>query len=245
MISCLIIDDEELARLRLRKLLESVTEISVLDEAENGLIAVEKINLHSPDLIFLDIQMPGLNGFEVLKHIKNTPTVIFTTAFDEFAIQAFEENAIGYLLKPIEKEKLYKAIEKARHLIQTKQPDLSKFLEHFEKKEVKHFISKLGSKIRFIPKEEVCYISSKDKHTFIHLKSGKEHIIDQTLTELENQIGENFIRIHRSVIVCTDMVLEAEKVGDGKYLFTINDTKHSQVQSSSGYANTIRSVFGF
>ena len=240
-ITCIIVDDEELARVRLRKLLKTFSELHVVGEAENGLAAVEKVNDLKPDLIFLDIQMPGLSGFEVLKKITSKPVVIFTTAFDEYAIEAFNENSVAYLLKPIEKDKLRRAIEKSKLMLRNPaEVDYHQLLRLVNKKNLTHFISKLGSKVKFIPAEEVCYISARDKYTFIHLTNGSEYIIDHTLSELESFNDSSFLRIHRGVIININYIYEAEKAGNSRYLFTLKDIKKSQVQSGTKYAQTIR-----
>jgi len=244
-IKCLIVDDEEIARLRLHKLVSAYADLQVVGEAENGLVALEKIKELNPDLLFLDIQMPGLNGFEVLKKLPRQPVVIFTTAFDQFAIKAFDENAVAYLLKPIEEDKLKRAIEKSKLLLQQTDNALyEKLLQFVEKKDLKQFVSKFGSKVKLIPAEEVCYISAKDKHTFVHLMDGSELIIDNTLTELESMIDDSFLRIHRGYIIRMNYINEVEKAGDSRYLFTMKDQKKSQVQSSTGYAKKIRDGLG-
>ncbi len=146
-IKCLIVDDEEIARLRLQKMVSAFPDLDIVGEAENGLIAVKKINELKPDLVFLDIQMPGLNGFEVLKKLSRQPVIIFATAFDKFAIQAFDENSVAYLLKPVEKEKLNRAIEKSRLLLQ--KPDkvlYEKLLQFVEKKSFYPFCEQIRCK---------------------------------------------------------------------------------------------------
>ncbi len=242
-IKAIVVDDEELARMRLRKLLATHPEIELVDEAQNGIDAIEKINKQEPDLIFLDIQMPGFNGFEVIKQLKKQPVIIFTTAHDEFAIKAFDEFAIAYLLKPIDKEKLTQALKRSKKLLQNNDLTLlNQLLEFQKKKDFKQFISKFGSTIQFIPKEQVCFIEAKDKHTFVHLKNGKEYLIDHSLNSLESLLDDNFLRIHRGYFINIFFVHEAEKMGNGKYLFTLNDVKQTQVQSSSSYAPIIRRV---
>jgi len=244
-ITCLIVDDEEIARHRLYKLLSVFPELHIVGEAENGLIALDKINELKPDIVFLDIQMPGLSGFEVLKKLSRQPVIIFTTAFDTFAIKAFDENAVAYLLKPIEKEKLKRAIEKSKLLLQkTDNTIYEKLLDFVEKKDFTQFVSKFGNKVKLIPKEEVCCISAKDKHTFIYLENGSEYIIDQTLSELESLIDSTFLRIHRGWIINLNFILEVEKTGDGRFLFTLKDSKKSQIQSSTGYASKIKKCIG-
>jgi len=244
-ITCIIVDDEEIARLRLQRLVVDFPDLLVVGEAENGLIAVEKINKLKPDLVFLDIQMPGLSGFEVLRKISLQPVIIFTTAFDKFAIKAFDENSVAYLLKPIEKEKLARAIEKSKLLLQKADKAVyEKLLQFVEKKNVTHFVSKFGAKVKFIPKEEVCYISARDKYTYIHLENGGEYIIDQTLSQLETDMDNFFLRIHRGIIININYIHEAEKAGNGRYLFTLTDLKKSQVQSGTSYAVKIRDRLG-
>ena len=244
-IKCIIVDDEEIARERLRRLLSPFPDLIVVSEAENGLTAVEKINDLKPNLIFLDIQMPGLNGFEVLKRLSVQPVIIFTTAFDKYAIQAFNENSVAYLLKPIEKEKLERAIEKSKLLLHKHNTVVyDKLIQFVEKKNFTHFVSKFGSKVKFIPKEDVCYVSARDKYTYIHLTDGSEHIIDHPLSHLEAIIDSAFLRIHRGCIININYIGEAEKVGNGRYLFTLKDIKNSQVQSSTKYAKKIRTHLG-
>jgi two-component system LytT family response regulator len=239
------VDDEEIARLRLHRLVSAFPDLLVVGEAENGFVAVNKINKLQPDLVFLDIQMPGLNGFEVLKKLSRKPVIIFTTAFDKFAIKAFDENSVAYLLKPIEKEKLQRAIEKSKLLLQNPDKMLhEKLLQFVEKKNFTHFVSKFGAKVKLIAKEEVCYISARDKYTYIHLANGSEYIIDHTLSRLESIIDSSFLRIHRGSIININFIYEAEKAGDSRYLFILKDFKKSEVQSGASYALKIRKRLG-
>ncbi len=240
-IKAIIIDDEEIARLRLRKMLSKFDNISIVDEAENGIEAIEKIDSIQPDLIFLDIQMPGNSGFDVLKKIKHRPVAIFTTAYDEYALKAFDENAIAYLLKPIDAEKLSQAIKTSIKVVGNLSDDrYDQILDLLEKKELKQFLSKVGSRIKFIPCDEVAFIESKDKHSFIHTKAGTEFIIDQTLTELEKILPPFFLRVHRGSFINVETISEAERIGEGKFLFTIKDKKQSQIQSSASYLTSIK-----
>jgi len=244
-IKCLIVDDEEIARQRMNKLVSVFPELEIIGEAENGREALEKINALNPDLVFLDIQMPELNGFEVLKKLSRQPVIIFTTAFDTFAIRAFDENAVAYLLKPIDADKLKRAIEKSKLLLQKAETSVyDKLLQFVEKKTFTQFVSKFGAKIKLIPKEEVCYISAKDKHTFIHLHNQDEYIVDHTLNELDTIIDDSFLRIHRSLIISLVFINEVEKEGDGRYLFTLKDSKRTQLLSSTGYSAKIRNALG-
>ncbi len=240
-IRAIIIDDEEIARLRLYKMLSKYSDISIIDEAGNGIEAIEKIDSIKPDLIFLDIQMPGNSGFDVLKKINHQPVIIFTTAFNEYALKAFEENAIGYLLKPIDAERLSQTIETSKKLIGHPNNDrYVKLLNSMEKREIKQFLSKTGSHIKFIPCKEVCFIKSKDKYSFIHTETGTEYIVDQTLTELQEILPQFFLRIHRGAFVNVEFISAAERVGEGKFLFTLKDKKKSQIQSSATHLANIK-----
>ena len=248
MITVLIVDDEKPARAELEYLLKEIPDISIAGIAEDGPAALTLIEKLRPDLVFMDIKMPEMSGFEVaekLQKSKKPPGIIFTTAYDKFAIKAFDENAVAYLLKPIEKEKLKRAIEKSKLLLQRDDKALyEKLLQFVEKKNFTQFVSKFGAKVKLIPKEEVCYISAKDKHTFIHLNDGNEYIVDHTLSELELVIDNSFLRIHRGWIININFIFEVEKAGDGRYLFTLKDSKKSQLQSSTSYALKIRECLG-
>ena len=244
-ITCLIVDDEEMARLRLRRLIAEFPELEVIGEAENGIAAVEKINKLDPDLVFLDIQMPGMNGFEVLKKLPHQPVIIFTTAFDKFAIQAFDENAVAYLLKPIEHEKLERAVKKSMALLGKPNHALyEKLMQYLGKKQHTHFISRFGNKVKLIPADKVSYIEARDKYACIHLVDGSEYITDDTLSGLESKTDLSFLRIHRSIVLNINFIHEAEKAGQGRFIFSLKDAPKTQLQSSSGYAAKIRDRLG-
>jgi len=169
----IVIDDEELARKRLRKMLRSYEkDLEVVDEAENGQDAVDKIETLHPDLIFLDIQMPGFDGFEVVRRLRYKPFIVFTTAYDEYALKAFEENSIDYLLKPIEQKRLDKAVEKLERVYASSKPQINENVERFlsllASPPPKRLQVKSGDKILFIDIDSVAYFESKDKYTFLH-----------------------------------------------------------------------------
>jgi two-component system LytT family response regulator len=181
----LVIDDEELARKRLRKMLQKYDgEIDVVGEARNGEEAVERIESFLPDLVFLDVQMPAFDGFEVARRMRHKPLIVFATAYDEYALKAFEENSIDYLLKPIEQVRLDKAIEKLRRIFSTTGVQMDKnverLLSHLASPPLKRLQVKSGEKIVFIDLDEVVFFEAKDKYTFLHTANA-EHIIDLTL----------------------------------------------------------------
>ncbi len=232
----LIIDDEELARKKVTRLCAEHRDIEIIGYAINGPEAVEKIDSMQPDLIFLDIQMPGFTGFEVLQQIQKTPLVVFTTAYDAFALEAFETNSIDYLMKPIKQSRFDKAVDKLR-AFSTKNNDES---EHFKKiKELlelskinsKRVKVKTGSEILFLPIDEIYYFKALDKYTEVATKERK-HLINDTLTELEADLPQNFARVHRSSIINKDYLHKLKRSLTGKYCAIMSDGDHSEIAVS-------------
>ena len=191
-IKTIIIDDERLAREELKTLTAKWEEIQIIGEAENAFEAKEMINLNQPDLIFLDIQMPQKNGFELLQELDNSPVVIFVTAFDQYALQAFEVSALDYIVKPIRKERFDKCIQKAIAQIQNRQK---------EKKETKHQIFiKDANKCYFIKLNEISYIKSIGNYAQLHF-NGKSAMVKRSLNYLEETLPDYFFRCNRSEII--------------------------------------------
>ncbi len=247
MFKALIIDDEELARKRLAKLLEEQKHyVSVIGEASDGNQAVGLIDQLKPDLIFLDIQMPGKTGFEVLAEITHEPLVIFTTAYDQYALKAFEENAVGYLLKPIEREQLTAIMQKLNHPA-FKPIQISELLARLQpdKKNdsyLKRIQVKLGDRILLIGVNEVLYFESQDKYTNMHTLDHM-YIIDNTLIELEGKLNpEMFMRIHRSTLVNTSWIGEIQRYIGGKLQVQLKDEKKTLLVVSRSYTDQVRSL---
>ena len=247
LLRALIIDDEELARKRLRKLLQDFkSELEVIDEAGNGEEAIEKIEAAHPDIIFLDIQMPGYDGFEVVRRLHVKPFIVFVTAYDEYALKAFEENSVDYLLKPIDMKRLEKAVEKLRRVFNTPAPHLNEHVERLLSQlasaSTKRLQVKFGDKILFIDVDDIVYFEAKDKYTFLHTIDQK-HIIDFTLTDLEGKLDRtNFIRIHRSTIVNLKFIRELVKWFGGKYKVRLKDKDQTELIISRGYADQIQKL---
>ena len=194
---CLIVDDESLARARLKALLADVEGDYNVIESDNGVDALNKCNDYSPELIFLDIRMPGMSGMEVAQHLtafENPPAVIFTTAHNEFALEAFEANAIDYLLKPIRRERLRTALSKLRPLSVETRPALG--IEGPRK----NFALTEKGKIRLVPLEDVVYFRADSKLVQIRTTDG-EHVISEVLNSLEEELNDKFIRVHRNALV--------------------------------------------
>ena len=243
----LVIDDEELARRRLRKmLLKYEGELQVVGEARNGEEAVEKIEFHHPDVIFLDVQMPSFDGFEVVRRLRQKPFIVFTTAYDEYALKAFEENSVDYLLKPIEEARLDKAVEKLRRFFSA--PDvhldanLGQLLARMTSPPMRRLQVKTGDKILLVATEDIVFFEAKDKYTFLHTLN-QEYIVDLTLADLEKKLDkENFIRIHRSSIVNVKFIQELVKWFGGKYKVRLKDKTQTELVVSRGYVDRIERI---
>lgn len=204
----LIVDDESIARQRISRLLSEIGAFQI-QEAENGLTAIEFINDFQPDLVFLDIQMPGLSGFDVLQQIEiRNFQIIFQTAYDEYAVRAFEESACDYLLKPFSKERFDKALNKA--LSKQTQHDNLQSLEsklHQNNKFLDKITFKQGGKLKVLTLNNIVCFISQDHCTCVHTIQGAEHIIDLSITYLSNQLNPNhFVRCHRSGIVALEHI---------------------------------------
>jgi len=246
--SAIIIDDEPLAVKRLKRLLENYRDkIIIIGEATNGKEGLEQINTKKPDVIFLDIEMPVMTGFEMLQQISYKPRIIFTTAFEEYAIKAFEENSIDYLLKPVETERLEKALDKLYHLtsgttIDTKQ--LQHLMDSLQpKKEFKSFPVKVGDKILLIKPEEISYLEARDKYVFIVTDSMSEYITDFTLSSLEEKLPAPFMRVHRSFIINCDKIREIHKGFSGSFVIVMKDKSQTKIHTGRSYNEQVKSMF--
>ena len=205
---CIIIDDEPLARMVIKEYLQSYPEIEVLQECNDGFEGVKAIQQLQPELIFLDIQMPKINGFEMLELIDNPPMVIFTTAFEEYAIKAFETHAIDYLLKPFSKDRFDKAIQKLllqRTTVSTQTLDV---LEEAAKTPAQsnRVVVKDGGKIKIIPIIQIHYLEAADDYVKIHTAEGI-YLKKKTMQYFEDCLQQQqYIRIHRSYIVNAQLI---------------------------------------
>lgn len=239
----IIIEDEPLARERLLSLLETYEDqIEVVAEADNGIQALEKIKELKPDLIFLDIQMPGLNGFQVLRELNKDeiPLVVFTTAYDEYALNAFETNAIDYLLKPIETDKLERAIEKLGkfHKEESYDQAIDKLMTYISKvnhggssteknDKYKRLQVKIGDEILFINLEDICYFKAEGKYSEINTFD-EHHLSNYSFSQLAEILPERFVKVHRSFIVNLDRIIKLKKWFGGSYRVEI-DNKGKEV----------------
>lgn len=231
-IRALIVDDEALARERVRSLLAG-TDVTVIEECSGGRDAVDAILEHRPDLVFLDVQMPDLDGFEVLDAVASEwlPAVIFVTAYDEYAIKAFDVHAIDYLLKPIEPERFSKALARA-----TKRG----LLNLLDARPIDRLVIRARGKVSFLKPSEIDWIEADGKH--VHLHAGREtHVVRHTLTGLEQRLAAHgFVRVHRSAIVNVDRIKELEPWFHGEYVVILKDG--TKLTSSAAHSQALHRI---
>ena len=224
-IRALIVDDEPLARQKIRLLLSEEAEVELVGESQDGVEAVAQIEADKPDLVFLDVQMPEMDGFEVLRRIPSAhlPVVIFTTAYDEHALRAFDTHALDYLLKPFKPERFKEAVQRARELIANKQAGAAArgLLEWLGERpsstpHLRRLTVKTPERILFVNVEDIDAIEAAGKYAVVHV--GKEnHILRQTMNSLESQLPpDRFLRISRSVIVNAARVREMQPMFKGE-----------------------------
>ncbi|MCJ7556920.1 MAG: LytTR family DNA-binding domain-containing protein [Gammaproteobacteria bacterium] len=212
----LIVDDEAPARVRLRRLLEDEGEHEVVGEAGNGKQALQLNHELCPDAVLLDIRMPGMDGLECARHLStnnNGPAVIFTTAYDQYAIDAFEAHALGYLLKPVRQERLHKALQHARRLSNKEAASIARDSQA----QARRFICAVArGEAHLFPVADVLYFEADQKYVSMIHPGGSE-LIDESLKMLEEEFGENFVRIHRSFLVSLDCLEALEKGVTGHF----------------------------
>ncbi len=236
-IKIVIIEDETPARELLKAYLAKEEDIEVVEECENGFEGIKAISKHHPDLVLLDIQMPKLTGFEMLELLDEYPQIIFTTAYDQYAIKAFELNATDYLMKPFSKERFLKALSKARSKIAEKGAEDEKVQQLISTvKEQSGTISRIfvktGNRIDVIPVSEIIRIDAQDDYAEIITKN-KSYLKKETMNYLEKNLPKvNFIRVHRSSIINTDFMDKIEKYGKESYLVVLKDGSRINVSKS-------------
>ncbi|NJK87220.1 MAG: response regulator [Bacteroidales bacterium] len=237
-IKALIIDDEELARELVKNYLAEKEEIHVIGECSNGFDGIKSIHDLKPDLVFLDIQMPKLNGFEMVELMDEIPEIIFITAHNEFAIKAFELNAIDYLLKPYSKERLLSAVDKAILKIQNKEskPNVKNLINSPLTDKIERVVVKTGNKIKVIPVQKINYLEAQDDYVMLYTDEGK-NLKQATMKYFEDHLDPNvFIRVHRSYMVKLDQVIQMEPYSKDNYVLKLKNGTTIKV-SKSGLKN--------
>ena len=246
-----IVEDELLAQKRLMRLLEAHTEtVEIIGTASNAQEAVSMIDQLCPDLLFLDIQLTGTTGFDVLGRLTHRPRVIFTTAFAEHAIRAFEENALDYLLKPIEPERLAAAIDRVE-VKEESGPGLSQDqLALLASKlnptpQVVSIPVKVGERFIFISLDTITHFHAKEKYVYVHTQDGKEYLTDHTLVSLSQKLPDHFMQVHRAYIVNRHAIREVLNYFNNKYILHIGDPVRVKITTGPSYAEKIKEVLSF
>jgi two-component system response regulator AlgR len=218
----LLVDDEPLARERLRQLMGGLPGYEICGEAANGLDAIQRVDADHPDIVLLDIRMPGMDGMEAAFHMSsmdNSPAIVFTTAYGEHALEAFEAQAVDYLLKPVEPERLAQALEKASRLTQAQEDGLKEQTDS----QRSHICARVRGNLKLIPIDDILYFQADQKYVNVRYVDG-EVLIEDSLKSLEDEFGERFMRIHRNALVAIDRVAGMEKTTDGGHELTIRDS---------------------
>jgi two-component system LytT family response regulator len=253
-----LIDDEMLAIERFGRLLAGYPDIRVIGSATDPAEALGFLSRESVDVLFLDIQMPGMNGFELLSRLTEQPFVIFTTAYDEYALKAFEVNSIDYLLKPIDAQQLERALNKLRRLRPLprqewlRTPELQAMLQEFatslrnpQSTYPNRIASRVGERITFFELAAVTHFVAHDKLTYA-VVGGQKHCVDQSIAELERRLDPaKFIRIHRAVLLNVDWIQEVNSSFAGKLLVSLRDPQHTQLPIARDRARDLKSRLGF
>ncbi len=241
--TCLIIDDEKLARELLREYLAVFPQIEILGDCDKGSVAIEQIDELKPDLIFLDVQMPGMNGFDVLDEIIHEPYVIFTTAYDQYAIKAFEKNAVDYLLKPLDQERFKLAVERALQRKKMEAGNIEDLLSSMHVSSPRasydsHIFVQKSEKLFNLPVDEIMYLEASGDYSVISTKND-QFVSSSGIGKLEDLMNpDKFIRVHRSTIINLSYLKEIERHFNGGMIVKMNNGKTFPV--SRTYAKLIR-----
>lgn len=241
----LIVDDESLARDRIKRILEELDEHEVVGEASNGAEALQKIDALHPEVVLLDIRMPGIDGLEVARHLvdlEEPPAVIFTTAYDDYALEAFKVKAVDYLLKPVRSERLSEALHKTLKPNKVQWKALNR-KEDGTPKARTHISSRTRRGIVLVPVGEIYYLRAEHKYVTVRHKDG-EVLIEDTLKELENEFGERFLRIHRNCLVAKEYLQALEKNAQGQPCIRLRGVNETLEVSRRHLANVRQVMSG-
>jgi len=243
-VRALIVDDEPLARRGVSLRLQKFADVKIVGECGDGLSATKKILELSPDVVFLDVQMPGMNGFEVLRSLpeENLPGVIFLTAYEQHALQAFAVHAVDYLLKPVDDARFAAAIDRARRLMdsasKTRMAErILTMLGQSPERYTSRFVVRTGSRIQIVPVEDTDWIKAAGDYAELHV-GGRTHLLRETMNALQQKLDPaKFLRIHRSRMVRTDRIVELHGIDNREYVVKLADG--SEHRSSRTYAERL------
>ncbi len=255
-LSTLIVDDEQLARDELAYLLKNIGDVEVVAQGKNGLEAVNLIREHNPDLVFLDVQMPGLDGFGVIKKLLDKkitlPKIVFSTAFDQYAVRAFEVNAVDYLLKPFDRQRVAQSVERARSMAEVNGPSdkldaLVRLLES-QKPQTSKILLKAVGRLFLVSQKDICFASIEDG--IITVVTGGPNGMEgqsncRTLEELLDSLDQNlFWRAHRSYLVNINRIKEVVPWFKSSYQLRMDDKKQTEIPVSRAQTKRLRELFG-
>ena len=253
-LSAVIVDDEQLARDELAYLLKAVGDVEVVAQGKNGVEAVNLIREHAPDLVFLDVQMPGLDGFGVIKRLVDKkvplPQIVFATAYDQYAVKAFEVNAIDYLLKPFDKKRVAQSVQRVRKKLSSdlapadKLDTLVKMLES-QKPAASKVVLKFSGRLFLVDQKDICYASIEDGVITVVTTAVEGQSNCRTLEELLDSLDANlFWRVHRSYLVNVNRIKEVVPWFKSSYQLRMDDKKQSEVPVSRAQTKRLREIFG-
>jgi two-component system response regulator AlgR len=237
----LIVDDEPPARERLRSLLAEIADVEVIGEAVNGHEALQETHDLAPDVVLLDVRMPGMDGLEAARHLnvlEEPPAVIFTTAYDQYAVEAFDAQAVGYLLKPVRKEQLAASLARAGRVTRAQ---LQRLAAAAGEERRSHIAARHREGLRLIPIEEVQYFLADQKYTTVRHLNG-EDLIEDSLRLLESEFGATFVRIHRNALVGVKYLERIERNADGQYFVRLRGCE-APLQVSRRMAGELKERF--
>lgn len=237
----LIVDDEVPARQRLRRIASEIDDVEVVAEAANGAEAIAHTEQHKPDIVLMDIRMPGINGIEAAHHLaslEQPPAVIFTTAYDEHAIEAFEAQAIGYLMKPVRRERLARALRHAARPTRAQLAALETDSDHDETTRRTHICARVREGLELIPVADIFFFHADQKYTTVRYRDG-EVLIDESLKSLETEFAPEFVRIHRNALVGLAHLQSIERDAQGRHFAIIRDCDE-RLAVSRRHAPTLR-----
>jgi two-component system response regulator LytT len=254
-LSAVIVDDEQLARDELAYLLKNIGDVDVVAQGKNGLEAVNLIREHNPDLVFLDVQMPGLDGFGVIKKLLDKkvtlPKIVFSTAFDQYAVRAFEVNAVDYLLKPFDRKRVMQSVERARSMTEapaSSSDKLDTLVRMLQKPQTSKILLKTAGRLFLVSEKDICYASIEDGIITV-VTAGPNGMEGQsncrTLEELLDSLDPNlFWRAHRSYLVNTNRIREVVPWFKSSYQLRMDDKKQTEIPVSRAQTKRLRELFG-
>lgn len=245
-----IVEDEAPARRLLNELLSAHRQmIQLSGEAYTGTDAIALINEIKPDLVFLDMQLPDMLGLDVLKRLNYHPYVIFTTAYDEYALEAFDALSVDYLLKPLKEDRIVRALDKLQHFAACGNPSSAwnsadlRLHGYTSPKKITTLSVKKGSKFTLVQLSDVIYFEALDKYTYVHMANGQKLFCDHMLAVLEEKLTDDFVRVQKSYIVNRQRIVEIHKYSNNRFTLVLNNRDFTRIVTGPSYLGVVKRVF--